>query len=174
MVFRFGANPTTSFLPPQIQWNCFIPPTLTPPKWRHQTPTVSASLTTPSNSTISTSSTTPSNNVVLTNDYLLVVVVLINRRESLASSHCSLSRRSSLFFQWNPLFPSFSPHQERSMISSPWYACRWSTCKLRCVVENKAEWAPAMDLQWRSMEGVERKREFEINLGWELGFFFFF
>ena len=38
MVFGFGANPTASFLPPQLQQNHFTPPTLTPPKRRRQTP----------------------------------------------------------------------------------------------------------------------------------------
>ena len=38
MVFGFGANPTASFLPPQLQRNHFTPPTLTPPKRRRQTP----------------------------------------------------------------------------------------------------------------------------------------
>ena len=37
-VFGFGANPIASFLPPQIQWNRFTPPTLTPPKRCRQTP----------------------------------------------------------------------------------------------------------------------------------------
>ena len=37
MVFGFGADPTASFLPPQLQRNHFTPPTLTPPK-RRQTP----------------------------------------------------------------------------------------------------------------------------------------
>ena len=33
--------------------------------------------------------------------------------------HRSLSPRSSSFFQRNPLFPSFSPHQERTLICCP-------------------------------------------------------
>ena len=61
--------------------------------------------TMPSNPTISTSSATPSNDVVLTNDYLVIVIVLINRRKSLASLHRSLSCRSSSFFLTKSIVP---------------------------------------------------------------------
>ena len=73
----------------------------------------------PSNSIVSASSATPSNDAVLTNDYLVVIVILINQRESLASLHHSLSRKLSSFFRRNPLFPLFplfSLHQEKSTI----------------------------------------------------------
>ena len=119
--------------------------------------------TMPSNPTVSASSATPSNDIVLTNDYLVVIVVLINWRESLASSHRSLSRKSSSFFRQNPLFPLFSPHQERTTICSS-LVCLWAP-----VRGGEEGWVSSSDGPTVESERfypwtVKREREFEINL----------
>ena len=130
--------------------------------------------TTPSNPTVSASSATPSNDAVLTNDYLLIVVVFINQREILALSHRSLSRKSSSFFWRNRLFPSFSPHQKRSAIYSPWSACCCFACELvsfgawwRRRLSELRRWTYSGEWEILSMDGEEREREFEINLWWD-------
>ena len=120
----------------------------------------------PSNPTVSASSATPSNDIVLTNDYLVVIVVLINWRESLASSHRSLSRKSSSFFRQNPLFPLFCPHQERTTICSS-LVCLWAP-----VRGGEEGWVSSSDGPTVESERfypwtVKREREFEINLWWD-------
>ena len=170
MVSGFGANLRFGVW---SKSNGIISASSIPTKPFHTTNPNSTKMT-PSNPTVSASSATPSNNAVLTNDYLLVVVVLINWRESLTLSHHSLSRKSSLFFQRNRLFPSFSPHQERSMICSPWSACRCSACELvssgawwRRRLNELRRWTYSEEWEILFMDGEEREREFEINLWWD-------
>ena len=162
MVSRFGAD--LSFW----VWsrsNVIISASSNPTKSFHTT-NPNSTKTMSSNPTVSTSSATPSNDAVLTNNYLVVVVVVINRRESLASSHHSLSRRLSSFFQRNPLFPSFSPHQERSTICSS-LVCLWAP-----VCGGEEDWVSSGDGPTVESERfypwtVKREREFEINLWWD-------
>ena len=120
----------------------------------------------PSIFTVSAYSATPSNDVVLTNDYLVVVVILINQRESLASLHRSLSCKSSSFFRQNPLFPLFSLHQERSMI------CLSLVCLWAPMCGGEEDWVSFSDGPTVESERfypwmVKRGREFEINLWWD-------
>ena len=120
----------------------------------------------PSIFTVSAYSATLSNDVVLTTDYLVVVVILINQRESLASLHCSLSRKSSSFFRRNPLFPLFSLHQERSTICLS-LVCLWA---LMCGGEEdrvSSRDGPTVESERFYPWMVKRGREFEINLWWD-------
>ena len=145
--------------------NVIISASSNPTKSFHTT-NPNSTKTMPSNPTVSTSSATPSNDAVLTNNYLVVVVVVINRRESLASSHHSLSRRLSSFFQRNPLFPSFSPHQERSTICSS-LVCLWAPV---CGGEEDGVSSgngPTLESERFYPWTVKREREFEINLWWD-------
>ena len=100
--------------------------------------------TMPSNPTVSASSATPSNDAILTNDYLVVVIVLINRRESLVSSHRSLSRRSSSFFRQNPLFPCFSASREKHDL-----------LVVGLLVSSNAWWRRRLNELWRWTYGGE-------------------
>ena len=161
MVFGFGANLSIWVW---SRSNGIISASSNPTKMFHTTnpnPTKTKLL----NPTISTSSATPSNDAILTKDYpFLLLLLLINRRESLALSHRSLSRKSSLFFQWNPLFPSFSPHQERSMIYSL-LVCLWAP-----VHSGEEGWVssgngPTMEIQggWRERERENLRLIFDEN-----------
>ena len=162
MVSGFGAN--LSFW----VWsrsNRIISASLNPTKSFHTTNLNSTKMM-PSNSTVSASSATPSNDIVLTNDDLVVIVILINQRESLASLHRSLSRKSSSFFRRNPLFPLFSLHQERSTISLS-LVCLWAP-----MCGGEEDWVSSSDGPTVESERfypwmVKRGREFEINLWWD-------
>ncbi|KAL4637194.1 hypothetical protein ACB092_03G062600 [Castanea dentata] len=92
MVFGFGAN--LSFW----VWsrsNSIISASSNPTKPFHNTnPNSTKTMT--SNPTVFASSATPSNNVILTNDYLLVVVILINREFGLVTSF-SLTQAKFVF-----------------------------------------------------------------------------
>ena len=162
MVSGFGAN--LSFW----VWsrsNRIIFASLNPTKSFHTTNLNSTKMM-PSNSTVSASSATPSNDIVLTNDDLVVIVILINQRESLAPLHRSLSRKSSLFFRRNPLFPLFSLHQERSTIYLS-LVCLWAP-----MCGGEEDWVSSSDGPTVESERfypwiVKRGREFEINLWWD-------
>ena len=162
MVFGFGAD--LSFW----VWsrsNSIIFASSNPTKSFHTT-NPNSTKTMLSNPTISASSATRSNDAILTNDYLIVVVVLINQRESLALSHRSLSCRSSSFFRQNPLFPSFSLHHERSTICSS-LVCLWAP-----VCGGEEGWVsfddgPTVESERFYPWMVKREREFEINLWWD-------
>ena len=114
--------------------------------------------TMPSNPTVFASSATLSNDAVLTNDYL-VVVVLINWRKSLASSHRSLSRKSSSFFPAKSIVPIvFSASRENHDLlivsllvsSSAWWRRRLSELQW---------WTYSGEWKILSMDGEERERE---------------
>ena len=145
MVFGFGANPTASFLPPQLQRNHFTPPTLTPPKRRRQTPpflpprplcqTTLSWQTTTSSSSLSSSI----KERVWPCRIILSHVCRVHFSDEIDCSHRFLRIKREARF-----------------------ACRWFACELQCVVEKKTEWAQAMDLQWRvrdSIHGWWRERE---------------
>ena len=117
--------------------------------------------TMPSNPTVFASSATPSNNAVLTNNYLVIVVVLINLRESLASLHRFLSHRSSSFFQQNPLFSSFSPHQERSTICSL-LVCLWALMRGGEEGWVSSSDGPTVESERFYRWTVKREREFDL------------
>ena len=150
MVFGFRVDPMASFLPPQIQWNCFTPPTLTPPKRCHQTPlflpprplcqtTLSWQTTTSSSSSLSIEERVWPHRIVL--------------------SHASQVR----FSRRNPLFPLFSPHQERTTICSS-LVCLWAL-----VRGGEEGWVSSSDGPTVESERfypwmVKREREFAINL----------
>jgi len=134
-----------SFLPPQIQWNHFTPPTLTPPKWCRQTPLFLPPQ--PLRQTMlswqtTTSSSSSSSSIKERVWPRRIILSHVGRVRFSGEIHC--------------------PHHFLRIKREARSTRRWSACELRCVLEKKVEWVPAMDLQWRVRDSSEDRENLRL------------